>query len=145
MNRPGIRLVTLGSALGAVGGIYLYGVLAAAPAPAAAPLLTGVRSSAPPAAAPTKYADCIAPAVLEGQECVTHVEQVVAEPVDVGSADPGGSGGPAAAGSSGSGSARAAASPRATVRAPAHAEAEHDSEHSTERESEHGTERRSDD
>ncbi len=141
MNRTGIRLVTLGSTLGAVGGIYLYGVLSAGPTPAAPPVLTSVHASVQPAAATaTRYADCVAPAVLEGEECVTHVEQVVAQPAEPGS----GSGGSGSAVTPRSGTPRAASAPTAVVRAPARASGESD-EHESEHEGEHGTERHSDD
>lgn len=83
MTRPNLRIVTLGTAVGAVCGIYLYGVLAP-PAPSSTPVLTSSErpTATVSAATPTRYADCVPPAVLEGQECVTRVEQVIAVPVD---------------------------------------------------------------
>lgn len=84
MTRPSLRIATLGTAVGAVCGVYLYGVLAPATS-SSTPVLTGAERPAATvsAATPTRYADCVPPAVLEGQECVTRVEQVIAVPVEV--------------------------------------------------------------
>lgn len=83
MTRPNLRIVTLGTAVGAVCGIYLYGVLAP-PASSSTPVLTSSErpTATVSAATPTRYVDCVPPAVLEGQECVTRVEQVIAVPVE---------------------------------------------------------------
>lgn len=83
MTRPNLRIATLGTAVGAVCGIYLYGVLAP-PASSSTPVLTSSErpTATVSAATPTRYADCVPPAVLEGQECVTRVEQVIAVPVE---------------------------------------------------------------
>lgn len=91
MNVSRLGVFGAGAAVGTGAAVALY--LAIVPAAA-----SGASTAPPPAKTPATntsmtsmatprvvFADCVSPAVLEGQDCVTHI-QVAAPPVAVGAA-----------------------------------------------------------
>jgi hypothetical protein len=71
MSRIGWRVVAPAALVGAIGAFSLYSTLA----PATRPVASTTAATAAAPATTIVLADCLPPAVLEGQVCVTHVEQ----------------------------------------------------------------------